>query len=88
MIIKTHFTFEANNYVELNIDKCKNILFTCFKNPIIFNHKLSNNELIISSLIKDLGIHFELNLSFKLHYKTILYKSYKMLGFINENTQA
>jgi len=29
-----------------------------------------------------LAIHFEWDLSFKFHHKTILNKSYKMLGFI------
>lgn len=37
--------------------------------------------------IKDLGRHlFEFNLAFKYNRKLLLYKSYKMLGFINKNT--
>jgi len=38
-------------------------------------------------VIKDLGIYFESDFSFKFHYKKILNNSYIMLGFINRNTQ-
>jgi hypothetical protein len=63
------------------------ISFTRSKNPIIFNYKICNNELNRVFVIKDLGVHFEHDLSFKYNHQLILNKSYKMLGFINRNTQ-
>jgi len=61
--------------------------FTRSKNPIIFNYKLNNTKLVRVTEIKDLGIYFESDFSFKFHHKNILNKSYRMLGFINRNTQ-
>jgi len=80
-------TWSVNNCLELNIDKCNIISFTCSKNPIIFNYKLNNIKLVRVTVIIDLGIYFESDFSFKFHHKTFLNKSYRMLGFINRNTQ-
>jgi len=80
------YTWSVNNCLELNIDKCNIISFTRSRNPIIFNYKLNNIKLVRVTVIKDLGIHFESDFSYKFHHKNFLNKSYRMLGFINRNT--
>lgn len=37
--------------------------------------------------IKDLGIYFRSDLNFKMYYKIILNKLYKILGIISTNTK-
>jgi len=81
------FAWCNTNHLPLNITKCHVISFTRSKNQIIFKYKISNNVLNRVHVIKDLGIHFEHDLSFKFNRKIVLNKSYKMLGFINRNTQ-
>ncbi|KAF0682225.1 Uncharacterized protein FWK35_00037378, partial [Aphis craccivora] len=44
-----------------------------------FSHRVNS--------VKDLGIYFESDLSFKLNHSKIITKSLKMLGFINRNTK-
>jgi hypothetical protein len=58
----------------LTIEKLFN-LFAPKIQLIIFNYKLNNNKLSRVSLIKDIGIHFDSDLSFMSHHKIILNKS-------------
>lgn len=61
--------------------------FTRYKNPIVYNYSMDNIVLNRTCSIKDLGVHFSSDLSFKLNHEHMLSKAYKMLGFIIRNTQ-
>jgi len=76
-----------NNFLPLNIEKCKVVSFTRCKHPIVYNYSLDNIVLNRAYSIKDLGVLFSSDLSFKLNHEHMLSRSYKMLGFINRNTQ-
>lgn len=76
-----------NNFLPLNMVKCKVVSFTRSKNPIIYNYSLDNIVLNRAHSIKDLGVHFSSDLSFRLNHEHLLSKSYKLLGFIHRNTQ-
>lgn len=71
--------WSENNYLPLNINKCQVISFTRKKNSSIFQYHINDLPLLNINSIKDLGIHFEHNLSFKINHKIIVNKSYKML---------
>lgn len=65
-----------SNYLPLNISKCQVISFARSKTPIIYNCNIKNNILIRVNTIKDLGIHFDYDLTFKTNHKLLLNKSY------------
>lgn len=48
---------------------------------------LNNNNLTKVNVIKDLGVHFESDLSFKLNHNLVMNKAFKILGFVSRNTQ-
>jgi len=75
-----------NNFLPSNIEKCKVVSYI-HTNPVAFNYSLDNITLNRAYSIKDLGVYFNSDLSFKLNHEDMLSKSYKMLGFINRNTQ-
>jgi len=75
------------NFLPLNIEKFKVLPYTRCKNPVAFNYSLGNITLNRADSIKDLDVYFCSDLSFKLNHENMLSKSYKMLGFINRNTQ-
>lgn len=66
------------NLLPLNIDKCQIISFTHNKNPIFLNYNFDRCPLTRVSSIKDLGIYFGSDFSFKINHKMIINKSFKM----------
>lgn len=85
--LNTFHLWSKLNLLPLNIDKCHTITFTRKKNPIFFNYNIEMCSLTRVNVIKDLGIYFESDLSFKTNHNMIINKSFKMLGFINRNTK-
>jgi len=84
----TFLIWTKNNFLSLNIEKCKSVSFTHCKNLIVYNYSLDNIIVLNRAYsIKDLGVHFSSDLSFKQNLEYMLSKAYKMLGFINRHTQ-
>jgi len=65
------------NLLPLNTDKCQIISFTRNKNPIFLNFNIERCPLTKLNSIKDFGIYFESDLSFKINHKMIINKSLK-----------
>lgn len=86
-ILDKFVIWSKKNYLPLNINKCNVISFTRRANPLLNQYIINECPLSRVNSIKDLGIHFDSDLGFKLNHKTILNKSYKMLGFLNRNTK-
>lgn len=86
----THFQLDLNkfsfwcsqNYLSLNVDKCKHVSY--YRNKPVFtsHYRLNNCRLDTLIEIRDLGVQFSRNLSFNSHIKIIVAKAYSMLGFL------
>lgn len=81
------YTWSETNHLPLNISKCQVISFTRNKKIIHFNYMLNNTNFTSVSVIKDLGIHFQSDLSFKLNHNIVINKAFKTLDYVNRNTQ-
>uniref|UniRef100_A0A8D8ZS18 Reverse transcriptase domain-containing protein n=1 Tax=Cacopsylla melanoneura TaxID=428564 RepID=A0A8D8ZS18_9HEMI len=77
----------CKNAMSLNLDKCKAMTLHTNKNPILASYNINNVSLSRVESIKDLGVTFEPNLKFNLHYNNIKNKSLKMLGLLYRHTQ-
>ena len=75
------------NNLKINISKCKVISFYKRTNPLISNYKINSTYIERVSSINDLGVIFDVNLSFNLHVDSIALKSSRLLGFIKRNTK-
>jgi hypothetical protein len=83
--LNNFFQWSERNLLPLNISKCQVISFSRNKNPTIFQYQINNHYLDRVYTVRDLGIYFENDLSFKLNHSIIINKSLKMLGFINRS---
>lgn len=70
------------NSMSLNINKCQYITFTKKKNIINYDYSIDSIKLDKVSVVRDLGVWFDSSLSFKFHYKNIVAKASRMLGFV------
>lgn len=76
-----------NNQMHLNPKKCQIISFTKRKtHKIFFDYRLCGLSLQRTSTVRDLGILFDEQLSFKEHYENITMKGLQTLGFIARST--
>ncbi|XP_017303983.1 uncharacterized protein LOC108253828 [Diaphorina citri] len=76
-----------NNLMQLNISKCKIMSYHTIRNPFIYNYHINNEQLGRVNQIKDLGVTFENNLKFNLHFSLTKSKALQMLGFLYRQTQ-
>lgn len=70
------------NKLYLNISKCKCLSFTRKQSAFKFNYTIDNIQLERCDTIRDLGVIFQGNLTFKMHIEGIINDAYRMLGLI------
>lgn len=70
------------NLLDLNISKCKTITFSRKVTVINYDYHINSETLTRTDSIKDLGIHFDSELSFSSHIELTVKSSMKMLGFV------
>ena len=75
------------NGFELNIPKCSVMSFYRCKSPILYDYSIDSQSVFRSLSFKDLGIMFDVNLTFHLHLDYIISKSNSMLGFLKRNAR-
>lgn len=75
------------NKMSLNCSKCFVISFGSIKRKLFYNYTLDNYRLERQSVIRDLGVYFDENLSFHNHYDYIISKCNQLLGFISRSTK-
>ena len=75
------------NRMSLNVKKCCVISFTKRFNKTIYNYSLDSVDLRRESIVKDLGVVFDDQLSFRSHYSHILSRGSQLLGFILRSTK-
>lgn len=70
------------NCLSLNVNKCKCMTFSRKMNPINFNYMINGTNLEKATSIRDLGVIFDMKLSFNMHIDSKIAKAYAMLGFL------
>jgi hypothetical protein len=76
------------NRMTLNASKCYVVTFTRKITALNFTYSLGHHNLIRKLVIRDLGVYFDAELSFRPHYEHIAEKSSRMLGFIYRVTRG
>ena len=74
-----------NNYLKLNVAKCKVMSFYNNRKPVLFVYNIDNAILERCTKIKDLGVTFDSRLSFSGHINTIVSSAAKVLGYCIRN---
>ena len=75
--------------LDLHLDKCYTICFSNkTRNKIVYTYKFGAHVIENVNVIKDLGVYFTSNLSFKHHIEFIVSKAFKMLGFVYRSTKS
>lgn len=70
------------NCLYLNIGKCKHMSFYRNRTPITFGYAIDEQQLERIYEVRDLGVLFDVQLTFKRHAEYVVAKAYSMLGFI------
>lgn len=70
------------NGMQFNVEKCKIMQFYRKKAPILYDYVIGDSSMERLSVIRDLGVLFDRELSFNEHIDYIVNKAIKTLGFI------
>lgn len=70
------------NFMVLNIEKCRVITFTKSRNPIQYKYNVKGILVDRVEVIRDLGVLFDSAMSFRPHYNDICSRAGRMLSFI------
>lgn len=73
------------NRLELNISKCKILTFSRKVTTLQYSYNIDNVILERCDTIKDLGVHFDHQLTFNYHINSIVNSAYSAYGFIYRN---
>lgn len=79
-------TWCSVNKLNLNLKKCKSMIFNRTKRPNQHDYTINDHNLEKINEIKDLGVILTSNLSYSSHTNFIVNKSFKMLGFIKRSS--
>lgn len=71
-----------DNFLQLNIKKCKTLTFSRIKDTINFDYHLSGSNLGRCEHFNDLGVTFDSKMTFKVHIDSIIAKAKSRLGLI------
>lgn len=71
-----------DNYLEVNLSKCKIITYTRKKTPIVFNYTINGTPIERVDIIRDLGVMMDAKLNFNAHIEYIKKKAMLILGFV------
>lgn len=74
-----------DNYLSLNVNKCKVVSYTRKKHKILHNYVIDNIVLDRCVSIKDLGVYFDDKFTFTEHIQKITSTAVQTLGFIIRN---
>ena len=75
------------NKLYLNVKKCNYISFSRKPDRIVTNYFINGQQLEYKYSIRDLGVIFDMKLSFTKHINSISVKGSKLLGFVIRNTK-
>lgn len=72
----------SSNCFNVNAKKCSTMSFARIKNPLAIKYKLNNICINRLTIVKDLGVTFDIGLSFNDHINAITKKAFNILGFL------
>ena len=72
----------ARNLLIISVPKCSVISFSRRKNPILWDYTISTTSLNRITVVKDLGVLLDTQLTFRNHYSYIIARANRNLGFI------
>ena len=81
--LKSVETWCDENGMSLNVSKCSVVRYILKQTKIIFPYEFHDTPLSAETQIRDLGVEFSSDFTFKQHIHNIVNKSLRMLGFIN-----
>lgn len=70
------------NHLQFNSSKCMVISFSRARTPIQHNYMVDENKMVRVTEVRDLGVKFTKELSFRTHITNICKKAYRNLGFV------
>ena len=73
------------NLLYLNINKCKTLTYSRKTNIIKYRYMINNVTLERTNDIKDLGINFDSQVTFNIHFRSTVTSAYRTYGFIIRN---
>lgn len=76
------------NLLSLNISKCRVVSYTRLHSPILYPYKLLGEDIIRSNCVRDLGVTFSCDLSFREHVEEICGTACRISGFIVRNCSS
>ena len=82
------FNWCKSNCLSLNNKKCYILSFSLAKQIIEYDYNVNNVSLLRTSHVKDLGVVFDVKLSFSEHINTLTSDAVKLLGFIIRNSSS
>lgn len=77
----------TQNFMNLNLQKCKYVQFSKKMCPNLNNYYLFNTMVENVGIVRDLGIIFDSKLTFIPHIDYCCNKAFKMLGFMKRHTK-
>ncbi|KAL0853132.1 hypothetical protein ABMA27_012896 [Loxostege sticticalis] len=77
----------SDNKMSLNVDKCCAVSFTAKKTKLTYTYNILDKPLCRKETIRDLGVLFDEQLTFRPHYDQIVKKGNRLLGFIMRTTK-
>lgn len=75
------------NYMSLNSSKCNVITFSRKTHPTAFNYYIGDASIQRTNQVKDLGVLFDVRLTFNPHIDIIVSRSLQLCGFIKRTCQ-
>ena len=72
----------TQNCLDLCVVKCNTISFCRRRNPILFDYSLCGQTLERRTEVRDLGVIFDQQLTFRSHYEDVISRANRQLGFI------
>ncbi|KAJ3643854.1 hypothetical protein Zmor_026539 [Zophobas morio] len=75
----------SDNSLKLNVAKCKVVTFTLCNNPFRQNYSIAGDILQRPSTVRDLGVLYDHQFSFREHIDNTVKKANNMLGFMVRN---
>jgi hypothetical protein len=75
-------------HLQLNIDKCSIITFTCKNKPFINNYIMRNSSLSRVQTVSDLGVTLTCSWTLDEHIEKITKKAFQLLGLLRRNCKS
>ena len=81
-------SWSDRNRLQLSLNKCKVVSYSNKNNVLLTQYSIKDTTIERVDTVKDLGVIFDIKLSFTEHYKYIVAKASKITGFLIRNSSV